>query len=101
MSEPCKHCVELQAALQESSSSPPSSRHRSRVLIGCGLLTGAMLAAAWPFVAPALRKVCLPFVPATDIQVANVFRLLAQEGRSGTLVDLGSGDGRIVSGIRP
>ncbi|KAK3878894.1 hypothetical protein Pcinc_016523 [Petrolisthes cinctipes] len=49
---------------------------------------------AAPFVAPALRKVCLPYVPATTIQVNNVLRAL--RGRSGTLVDLGSGDGRIV-----
>ena len=40
-------------------------------------------------------QVCLPYVPATSTQVAHVMKLL--NGRSGTLVDLGSGDGRIVS----
>ncbi|KFU92424.1 Protein FAM173B, partial [Chaetura pelagica] len=54
----------------------------------------ALYAGAAPFLAPALRKVCLPFVPATATQVRNVLRML--ENRSGSLVDIGSGDGRIV-----
>jgi len=48
-----------------------------------------------PFVLPAVRRVCLPYVPATATQIRNVMHALA--GRSGRLVDLGSGDGRIVS----
>lgn len=48
-----------------------------------------------PFtVLPALRKVCLPFVPATTEQLLAVSKALA--GRSGKLLDVGSGDGRIV-----
>ncbi|XP_026673968.1 protein N-lysine methyltransferase FAM173B isoform X1 [Ceratina calcarata] len=47
-----------------------------------------------PFVSPAFRKICLPYVPATTQQVHNVLKAL--EGRSGSLIDLGSGDGRIV-----
>lgn len=49
-----------------------------------------------PFVSPALRKICLPYVPATTAQVENVFKALA--GRKGSLIDLGSGDGRITIG---
>lgn len=50
-----------------------------------------------PFVLPALRKVCLPYVPATDAQVENIFKVLSKsKGRQKTLVDIGSGDGRIV-----
>lgn len=49
----------------------------------------------FPFVSPALRRFCLPYVPATATQIENVMCALA--GRSGRLVDLGSGDGRIVS----
>ena len=67
-------------------------------LIATGLVGGslvALYAVAGPFVAPALRKVCLPFVPATSAQVENVLRVL--QSRSGSLVDIGSGDGRIVS----
>ncbi|TMS09614.1 protein N-lysine methyltransferase FAM173B [Larimichthys crocea] len=66
-------------------------------LIITGVLGGslvALYAVAAPFVTPALRKVCLPFVPATSAQVDNVLRVL--RARSGTLVDIGSGDGRIV-----
>lgn len=71
---------------------------RSRIgLVVTGLVGGslvALYAVAAPFVAPALRKVCLPFVPATTTQVENVLKAL--RARSGTLVDIGSGDGRIV-----
>ncbi|XP_024862684.1 ATP synthase subunit C lysine N-methyltransferase [Kryptolebias marmoratus] len=73
-------------------------RSRSRLgLIVTGVVGGslvALYAVAAPFVAPALRKVCLPFVPATSAQVDNVLKVL--RARSGTLVDIGSGDGRIV-----
>ncbi|XP_048019878.1 ATP synthase subunit C lysine N-methyltransferase isoform X2 [Megalobrama amblycephala] len=54
----------------------------------------ALYAVTGPFVAPALRKVCLPFVPATRTQIENVLTVL--KTRSGSLVDIGSGDGRIV-----
>ncbi|TRY92349.1 hypothetical protein DNTS_013311, partial [Danionella cerebrum] len=54
----------------------------------------ALYAVTGPFVAPALRKVCLPFVPATSTQIENVLSVL--KSRSGSLVDIGSGDGRIV-----
>ncbi|CAP35800.1 Protein CBG18326, partial [Caenorhabditis briggsae] len=55
-------------------------------------------AAAVPFVAPALRRVCIPYVPATTEQLANVSRALnlATKNSKGTLIDLGSGDGRVV-----
>ncbi|XP_029929470.1 ATP synthase subunit C lysine N-methyltransferase [Myripristis murdjan] len=75
-----------------------AGRGRSRLgLVVTGLVGGslvALYAVAAPFVAPALRRVCLPFVPATTAQVENVLRAL--QARSGTLVDIGSGDGRIV-----
>lgn len=48
-----------------------------------------------PFVSPAFRKICLPYVPATSQQIRNVLQAL--EGRTGSLIDLGSGDGRIVN----
>lgn len=40
----------------------------------------------------------VPYIPASKTQVDNVMKLL--RGRQGSLVDLGSGDGRIVSKIR-
>ncbi|CAG9791425.1 unnamed protein product [Diatraea saccharalis] len=46
------------------------------------------------FVSPALRKFCLPFVPATTTQLTGVSKALANH--HGKLLDVGSGDGRIV-----
>lgn len=77
----------------------PQSRSRLGVIV-TGVLGGslvALYAVAAPFVTPALRKVCLPFVPATSAQVENVLRVL--QARTGSLVDIGSGDGRIVSSM--
>ncbi|XP_044788559.1 ATP synthase subunit C lysine N-methyltransferase isoform X2 [Bubalus bubalis] len=54
----------------------------------------AVYAVATPFVTPALRRICLPFVPATTKQIENVVKML--QCRRGSLVDIGSGDGRIV-----
>ncbi|XP_019306338.2 ATP synthase subunit C lysine N-methyltransferase isoform X1 [Panthera pardus] len=54
----------------------------------------AVYAVATPFLTPALRKICLPFVPATTKQIANVVKML--HCRRGSLVDIGSGDGRVV-----
>lgn len=48
-----------------------------------------------PFLSPAFRKICLPYIPATNQQVRNIIQAL--NGRTGSLIDLGSGDGRIVS----
>lgn len=50
-----------------------------------------------PFVAPAFRKYCLPYVPATNSQISNILQLLQKTSRE-KLLDIGSGDGRIVIG---
>lgn len=60
-----------------------------------GGLAAAISIVCIPFLSPAFRKICLPYVPATNQQVQNVLQAL--KGRSGSLIDLGSGDGRIVS----
>ncbi|OQR71556.1 protein FAM173B-like [Tropilaelaps mercedesae] len=64
-----------------------------------------------PFVLPAFRKICLPYVPATStqassdldklnrvshFQISNVLNALKGR-RCKSIVDLGSGDGRIVT----
>ncbi|XP_060134147.1 ATP synthase subunit C lysine N-methyltransferase isoform X2 [Zootoca vivipara] len=72
-------------------------KQRNWGLLVTGVIGGslvALYAVATPFIAPALRKHCLPYVPATSKQVENVLRML--KGRNGPLVDIGSGDGRIV-----
>ncbi|XP_017794750.1 PREDICTED: protein FAM173B [Habropoda laboriosa] len=79
-------------------SSPNIPQKRSKLglyLIGItGGIGIAISVICIPFVSPAFRKICLPYVPATTQQVQNVLHAL--EGRSGSLIDLGSGDGRIV-----
>ncbi|XP_076018402.1 ATP synthase subunit C lysine N-methyltransferase [Genypterus blacodes] len=82
----------------ESAPAGPEPRPRSGLgLLVTGVVGGTMVAlyaVALPFAAPALRKICLPFVPATTAQVEGVLKVLS--GRAGSLVDIGSGDGRIV-----
>lgn len=81
---------------KQGSSGEGSFKKRLGIIATCvvGGSLVALYAVTGPFVAPALRKVCLPFVPATGTQLENVFSVL--KGRSGSLVDIGSGDGRIV-----
>lgn len=52
----------------------------------------------YPFVAPAFRKYCLPYVPATTTQIENILTILKESPTTGKLLDIGSGDGRIVVG---
>jgi len=64
------------------------------LLVILGGISVALSIICYPFISPALRKVCLPYVPATNLQIQNVLNVI--KGRKGKLVDLGSGDGRIV-----
>ncbi|XP_061604559.1 adenine nucleotide translocase lysine N-methyltransferase [Phyllopteryx taeniolatus] len=67
----------------------------AQIAAGTGLAVYAMWVAV---LQPGFRKVPLrlqvPYIPASGAQVHNVMTLL--RGRKGVLVDLGSGDGRIV-----
>lgn len=79
-----------------------NSRKKKWGLLVTGVVGGtlvALYAVATPFITPALRKICLPFVPATSTQIENVLKML--QCRNGSLVDIGSGDGRIVSALNP
>ncbi|KAK8734668.1 hypothetical protein OTU49_005925 [Cherax quadricarinatus] len=88
--------MDISDKLQESDkSNSKSGRYLGLALVGItGGVAVTLSVIAAPFIAPALRKICLPYVPATTTQVNNVLKALT--GRSGSLVDLGSGDGRIV-----
>ena len=57
-----------------------------------GLIIGAV-----PFISPALRKYCLPYVPATPTQISRILTVLSETNSPKCIVDLGSGDGRVVS----
>jgi hypothetical protein len=81
----------------DAASATDSSEHSTRgkaVAFAIGSVAAGVVALSVPFVLPALRKFCLPYVPATPIQINAVVSLL--RGRTGSAVDLGSGDGRVV-----
>ncbi|XP_050077937.1 ATP synthase subunit C lysine N-methyltransferase [Anopheles maculipalpis] len=68
-----------------------------KILIGVtgGIAVGLSIV-CYPFVAPALRRHCLPFVPATPNQIRNVLSFVKPSAGGSRLLDIGSGDGRIV-----
>ena len=73
------------------------SKWQRRGLWATWLVGGAsigLFAVSIPFILPALRKYCLPYVPATPVQIEKILYQL--RGREGKVVDLGSGDGRVV-----
>merc|ERR1719376_525316 len=72
----CDVCTELQA---EFAKNPGGVPPKNAGLILAGLIGGAGIAIPTicvPFVVPALRAVCLPFVPATTTQLANISKAL-------------------------
>uniref|UniRef100_A0A336MKU7 CSON002975 protein n=1 Tax=Culicoides sonorensis TaxID=179676 RepID=A0A336MKU7_CULSO len=85
---------------EKLSNAPPNSLNKKssgigKYLIGLSGITAVGISVVcFPFVAPAFRKYCLPYVPATPKQMQNVFSCLPKE--KGKLLDIGSGDGRIV-----
>ena len=87
----------------ESGGSEKSESRKTFGLIALGV-TGTVAVGlsvlAAPFVTPALRRFCLPYVPATSRQVENVTKMCKRhkdlDKGLESLIDLGSGDGRIV-----
>lgn len=55
----------------------------------------ALLSVCLPFIFPAFRRIVLPYIPATDSQLNNILKVV-KKSKPSTLIDLGSGDGRIV-----
>ncbi|VEL25010.1 unnamed protein product [Protopolystoma xenopodis] len=83
-------------------SSAPTTRSRRNLilpaLISGGLFIGLGSYLTGAFMAPAFRRICLPYLPATPRQINNLLIMLSREKEPlGRLVDLGSGDGRVVS----
>jgi hypothetical protein len=61
-----------------------------------GAVALGLVALSTPFLLPALRKHCLPYVPATSEQLSNLSRAFRKHSARGdTFIDVGSGDGRI------
>ncbi len=100
----CQECQQLSEEFGVSESEMVNKTGRKltatgKVLLGVfGMSFAAVTAVTLPFIMPALRRVCLPYVPATDRQVHNVMTLIKRSPNS-KLIDLGSGDGRIVCAI--
>lgn len=96
----------------ENSTHPQKTRNLAGLAtVGIfGGLATATIAVALPFVWPAFRKIVLPYVPATTTQVENVLQALKHRRAhlpiesqikstsvdQPRVIDLGSGDGRIV-----
>ncbi|BHF63791.1 hypothetical protein SprV_0200678600 [Sparganum proliferum] len=80
-----------------------SVRQRLAVGAGIGFAAASMVYLLSPFLTPAFRRICLPFVPATPSQLRNVCRLLRHAQcsgqRLGRVLDIGSGDGRVVTSV--
>ncbi len=88
----------------ELSSLQTENRSKRIALIGVtvfGSASFALLSICLPFIVPAFRRIVLPFIPATDSQINNILKIVKNSkqstvGKPLTLIDLGSGDGRIV-----
>lgn len=76
----------------------PSNNYVGKILIGTSAaIAVGITVVCFPFVSPALRKFTLPFIPATDSQLRNIMKVLPKNPQSKVMVlDIGSGDGRIV-----
>ena len=86
----------LQLGVESEAKDKPKLTRTGKILLGVSAASFVtVFAVTTPFLLPALRKFCLPYVPATTQQVDSVMRMLCE--RSGKVIDLGSGDGRIVS----
>lgn len=84
--------------LTKSNKIRENERSRIGVLVaaGFGFIGTTLVFLAAPFIFPALRRHCLPYVPATDQQLANLSKAFKRHSKEGdTFLDIGSGDGRI------
>ena len=68
----CKECMDLQAEFMKNPGGKPPRRMGLIIAGVVGGLGLGVTALTVPFLLPALRRVCLPFVPATTTQV-NLF----------------------------
>jgi methylase of polypeptide subunit release factors len=74
------------------------SKWIGKILVGaCGVAAVGISVVCFPFISPAFRKFTLPFIPATDNQLKNILSVLPRnKSANNRLLDIGSGDGRIV-----
>lgn len=85
---------------QSTKSNSDSTKIRTIALYGLtifGTASIAILSFSLPFISPAFRRIVLPYLPATDTQINHITSYLKRQNNCHKLIDLGSGDGRIVS----
>lgn len=77
---------------------PKQMSYVGKFLIGTSAAVAVGISiVCFPFVSPALRRFTLPFIPATDSQLKNIMKVLPKTpGKNDRVLDIGSGDGRIV-----
>ena len=68
--------IDYFATSEESSPPKPKSTGGLVAFAGVTAITGGVVAVTVPFILPAFRRACLPYVPATSKQVENVVRVL-------------------------
>lgn len=81
-----------------STKKPKQMSYVGKILIGTSAAVAVGISiVCFPFVSPALRRFTLPFIPATDSQLKNILKVLPKSpGKNDRVLDIGSGDGRIV-----
>lgn len=88
----------LSSTLHDTSNNLNHNKSKIGLVVGSAFgITGIFLVAiTTPFVLPALRRYCLPYVPATNRQLSNLSRAFKKHAEQDTaFLDVGSGDGRI------
>jgi methylase of polypeptide subunit release factors len=76
---------------------PKNSMGKMLIAVTAGVAVGVSIV-CYSFVSPAFRRFTLPYIPATDSQLKNIFSVLPKKplANQRRLLDIGSGDGRIV-----
>nr|XP_046243624.1 adenine nucleotide translocase lysine N-methyltransferase [Scatophagus argus]XP_046243625.1 adenine nucleotide translocase lysine N-methyltransferase [Scatophagus argus]XP_046243626.1 adenine nucleotide translocase lysine N-methyltransferase [Scatophagus argus]XP_046243627.1 adenine nucleotide translocase lysine N-methyltransferase [Scatophagus argus] len=88
----------IEVILQDQGRVLPTSRSHPVLSASLGALITCLYGVWSLFTMPGFRKIPwrlqVPYLPSSKDQTLNIMKLL--EGRTGRLVDLGSGDGRVV-----
>lgn len=92
----CDICEEIHREGLKAKGPQLTAAGKTVMAVGAGL-AAVIYGITIPFIAPGFRRIVLPYVPATEIQISNIKSCL--RGRRGSMIDLGSGDGRIVLSV--
>merc|ERR1712076_47186 len=99
---------ELLAALSQPDSAAKIAQNERlrqkgiKIVLAVGGAALGLTLGAIPFCLPVVRKVCVPYVPATPVQINNIINCLKTQSvkrPNGKVIDLGSGDGRVCFAV--